>query len=127
MIYGFDVIFNLLFPIMFLFVFGIILYHVVKGIGTWNENNHSPRLTVLAEVVAKRMKISHHQQANAGDPSGAHGFHTYARTSYYVTFQVESGDRMELTVTGTEYGMLAEGDTGSLTFQGTRYLGFARE
>ena len=31
-------------------------------------------------------------------------------TSYYVTFQVESGDRMELSVSGREYGMLAEGD-----------------
>ena len=127
MFYGFDVIFNLLFPIMFLFVLGIILYNVVKGIGTWNENNHSPRLTVLAKVVSKRTKVSSHQQANAGDLSGAHGFHTYSSTSYYVTFQVESGDRMEMTVTGSEYGMMAEGDTGSLTFQGTRYLGFTRE
>ena len=127
MFYGFDVIFNLLFPIMFLFVLGIILYNVVKGIGTWNENNHSPRLTVPAKVVAKRRNVSHHQQANAGDLSGAHGFHTYSSTTYYVTFQVESGDRMEMTVTGSEYGMLAEGDTGSLIFQGTRYLGFTHE
>ena len=33
---------------------------------------------------------------------------------------------MELPVTGPEYGMLAEGDRGRLTFQGTRYLGFER-
>lgn len=45
----------------------------------------------------------------------------------YVTFQVESGDRMELNVSGTEYGMLIEGDYGELTFQGTRYLGFVRK
>ena len=30
-------------------------------------------------------------------------------------------------VSGTEYGMLAEGDSGELTFQGTRYLNFRRE
>ena len=48
-------------------------------------------------------------------------------TSYYVTFQVESGDRMELSVRGKEYGLLAEGDYGRLTFQGTRYLGFQRK
>ena len=47
-------------------------------------------------------------------------------TSYYVTFQVESGDRMEFAVTGAEYGLLIEGDQGALTFQGTRYLGFQR-
>ena len=45
-------------------------------------------------------------------------------TRYYVTFQVESGDRMEFSVSGREYGLLVEGDTGRLTFQGTRYLGF---
>lgn len=27
---------------------------------------------------------------------------------------------------GGEYGMLAEGDFGDLSFQGTRYLGFER-
>lgn len=45
---------------------------------------------------------------------------------YYVTFQFESGDRMEFQVYGSEYGMLAEGDEGKLTFQGTRYLSFER-
>ena len=52
--------------------------------------------------------------------------HTHTSTRYYVTFQVESGDRMELSVSGPEYGMLAEGDRGELTFQGTRYLSFER-
>ena len=51
--------------------------------------------------------------------------HTF--TSYYVTFQMESGDRMECEISDTEYGMLAEGDSGELTFQGTRYLNFRRE
>lgn len=35
-------------------------------------------------------------------------------------------DRMELRVSGSEYGMLVEGDYGILSFQGTRYLGFDR-
>ena len=43
-----------------------------------------------------------------------------------MTFEVESGDRIELELSGTEYGMLAEGDYGKLSFQGTRYLGFER-
>lgn len=47
-------------------------------------------------------------------------------TSYYATFQVESGDRMELPVSGEQYGMLAEGDMGKLTFQGTHFLSFER-
>lgn len=57
---------------------------------------------------------------------GAGAMHTARSTSYYAAFQVGSGDRMELHVGGAEYGMLAEGDAGKLTFQGTRYLGFER-
>lgn len=117
---------NVMFPIMFIIVVGIIIFSLVRGIITWNKNNQSPRLTVSVVVVAKRENITHHQHANVGDLSSAHGFHTTTSTSYYVTFLVESGDRIELCVSGTEYGMLVEGDTGRLTFQGTRYLSFER-
>lgn len=34
---------------------------------------------------------------------------------------------MEFSVSGSEYGMLVEGDQGKLSFQGTRYLSFQRE
>ena len=77
-------------------------------------------------MVAKRTDVSHSSSANAGDVPGAHGYDTSTFTSYYVTFQVESGDRMELEVDGSDYGMLVEGDIGKLSFQGTRYLGFER-
>ena len=99
---------------------------LIRGVAGWPRNNRSPRLTVNAQVVAKRIDVNHYRTANAGDMTGAHGYHTSSSTWYYVTFQVESGDRMELSVDGTEYGMLAEGDAGKLSFQGTRYLGFER-
>lgn len=94
---------------------------------TWNKNNHSPRLTVPVVIVTKRRNVSSHRHANAGDISGAHGYHTSSSTTYYVTFEVESGDRLEFNVSGSEYGLLSEGDTGKLTFQGTRYISFDRE
>lgn len=118
---------EMLFPIMFILIFTIIVFTFVKGIATWFKNNNSPRLTVSARIVAKRQNTTHNNQPNTGDISGAHGFHTISSTSYYVTFQVDSGDRMELSVSGSEYGVLAEGDKGQLTFQGTRYLTFDRE
>lgn len=118
---------EMLFPIMFILIFIIIVFTFVKGIASWFKNNNSPRLTVSARIVAKRQNTTHNNQPNAGDISGAHGFHTISSTSYYVTFQVDSGDRMELSVSGSEYGVLAEGDKGQLTFQGTRYLTFDRE
>ena len=102
--------FEIVFMLIFLLAFGMILFSFISGIREWNQNNHSPRLTVGALVVAKRTSVS-----------GRH-----SATSYYVTFQVESGDRMEFSLSGREYGMLAEGDRGYLTFQGTRYLGFER-
>ena len=40
--------------------------------------------------------------------------------------RLESGDRTEFNIYGEEYGLLAEGDCGKLTFQGTRYLSFER-
>ena len=113
-------LFEFMFPIIFVMVFGMIIFQFVTGIGTWHKNNQSPRLSVSATIVAKRENITHHSHANAGDLSGTHGYHSTSSTSYYVTFQVESGDRMELQVSGREYGMLAEGDIGKLTFQGTR-------
>jgi len=118
--------FNVMFSIMFIFIMGVFIFAFVKGISQWNKNNHSPRLVVEATVVAKRTDVSHHHHGNVGDVNGAHGHHTSYATSYYVTFQVESGDRMQFPVSGNEYGMLIEGDSGRLSFQGTRYLGFER-
>ena len=34
-----------------------------------------------------------------------------------LIFQIDSDDRMELTVRGSEYGILADGDVGMLSFQ----------
>jgi hypothetical protein len=101
--------------VIFVIVIGAFIFMGVKGIGQWSANNNSPRLTVPAQVKTKRT----HTWGGSGDSS--------AHTDYYVTFQVESGDRMELGISGKEYGMLAEGDLGILSFQGTRYLGFERK
>ena len=116
-------IFQIMFSLVFVIVIGTFIVIAVKGISQWNKNNHSPRLTVPATIVTKRTNVSHHHHHSHGDTGMQH---TSTSTSYYVTFQVESGDRMELHVAGHEFGMLVEGDKGMLTFQGTRYLGFER-
>ena len=113
--------FEAMFAIVFVIVIGTFVVTAVRGVGQWNKNNNSPRLTVPATVVAKRTNVTRHRH---GGTNGHHHHHT--STSYYVTFQVDSGDRMELHVAGDEYGLLVEGDCGNLSFQGTRYLGFER-
>ena len=107
---------------LFLFV-----YVLVRALRQHRINNHSPRLTVEARVVGRRANTDVSQHPVGGDVTGAHGFSTSSTTTYYVTFEVESGDRMELRLNGEEYGQIAEGDVGMLSFQGTRYLGFERE
>ena len=88
---------DVIFPIMFIVVAGFI----------------------VVTIIAKRTNITHFNDGT--DTTMVH-----TNTTYYVTFEVESGDRMEMNVRGSEYGMLAEGDVGKLTFQGTRYLNFER-
>lgn len=110
---GFEVIFF----IMFFLIFGVFIFQLISGIAEWGKNNASPRLTVDAKIVTKRDHRTRHHHSNG---------HSHTSSTYYVTFEVESGDRMELRVSGSEYGLLAEGDKGKLTFQGTRYLSFER-
>lgn len=117
---GFD-LFGIMFTLIFVLVVGMFVVTAVRGIRQWSKNNNSPRLTVPATIVAKRTNVTRHHHNDAGGH-----YHHHTSTTYYVTFQVDSGDRMELPVNGTEYGMLVEGDRGDLSFQGTRYLGFAR-
>ena len=114
--------FQILFFLVFFLIIGVFLVTMIRGIGQWHRNNQSPRLTVEATVVTKRTNVSRHHHHNGAGHMG----HTSTSTTYFVTFQVASGDRMELQMDGYQYGMLAEGDRGRLTFQGTRYLGFER-
>ncbi|MGM9944021.1 MAG: DUF2500 domain-containing protein [Lysinibacillus sp.] len=97
--------------IIFIIVFGVIIFTIFSSLKQGIKNNNSPLLTVPAKVVSKRMHVR--------------GEHSH--TTYYVTFEVQSGDRMELRVDGDEYGMLVEHDLGLLSFQGTRYVSFDRQ
>ena len=118
---GFNIgfgLFGVMFTIVFILILGVFIFTFAQGIRQWNKNNHAPRLIVDAQVVSRRTNVSRRR--------GANDVANRTSTTYYVTFEVESGDRMELRVDGEEYGLLVEGDQGLLTFQGTRYLGFER-
>ena len=89
--------FEIMFTLVFVIIIGVFVVTAVKGLRQWNKNNQSPRLSVTASVVSKRTNVSHHSHLNAGDATGTHGYHSTTSTSYYATFQVESGDRRERT------------------------------
>lgn len=97
----------------FVVFIGIMIILFIKSFSGWNHNNNQPRINTKARVVAKRTSVRG-------------GGETRAYNVYYVTFELESGDRLELQVRGDEYGQLVEGDTGDLQFQGTRYWGYTR-
>ena len=109
--------FPVLFVIMFALVFGMIISNLVRSARRHAQDSASPRLTVDASVVAKRTQVGTNRGANNT---------TMRYTDYFATFQFESGDRLELEIDGSDYGLLVEGDRGRLTFQGRRYLGFER-
>ncbi|MBR0230086.1 MAG: DUF2500 domain-containing protein [Erysipelotrichaceae bacterium] len=109
-------LFHLMFGLVFcgiLTVVFVIFYRLFKQ---WKYNNSQPQKTVEAVVRAKRTDVS----------GGGANSNFSATTWHYVTFEFEDGERSEFGVTGSEYGMLAEGDRGLLTMQGTRYIGFER-
>lgn len=108
-------IIDFIFPIMFLGVFGLVIgvlvSTLVKNAKSERKNDASPRLTSVATVVTKRTHVR-------GD---------HAHTTYFATFQFESGDRLELQIPRDRFGYLVEGDSGKLHFQGTRFLDFERQ
>lgn len=114
-----------LFPVLFFCIFAVVVIVIIvsvsKNIGQWAKNNNQPVLVVPAKLVSKRTNVSHHMHTDSDSFS-----HGHTSTYYYITFEVETGSRMEFHVNGSEYGLLAEGDSGRLKFQGTRYLGFER-
>lgn len=120
-----DSVFPVLFGLVFCLVMGMFIYAIVSNVKEKRANDAAPVLTVEALVKTKRMDTYHTSPTYDGDGhrTSSGSYHT----SYYATFEVESGDRLELQVSDYEYGQLAEGDRGKLTFQRKRFLQFDRE
>lgn len=108
-------------PIFFVVLVGIVALSAGKELLAWSRNNRRPVLTVPARIVAKRSEVRQRSQEESNEAR------TRTTTYYYLTFELENGERIEFRVGGTEYGVSAEHDYGSLTFQGTRYHAFKRE
>ncbi|MFB9278448.1 DUF2500 domain-containing protein [Cohnella cellulosilytica] len=91
------------------------LFFLFKGVRTWNSNNHAEIVRRICTIVDKRTEVW----------GGTHD--SGANTNYYVTFEFEDRARKELYVKASLFGLLAVQDRGELTYQGTRFLDFARE
>lgn len=116
---GFFMGFPVIFMIFFAFVLVIIFISLIRNISNYRKNATSPILTQKARVVSKRSEVFHH--TNAGNNM------TTSSTKYYATFETDAGQRFELVMSGTEYGLIAEGDYGDVTFQGEWFKKFDRQ
>ena len=112
-------IFMTIFYVILALIIGVILFGIIRTIYVWNKNNHSPRLTVHAEVFTKRQDFSTYRHTGS---TGIADHTTYVK--YFVLFQLDNGEKIRLKVKSSEYDLLRERDKGMLTYQGTRYLGF---
>ena len=117
---GFDIMFTIV-PLIvfcgFCFVFGTMIF---SGVRYLNDKS-KPMQTERARVISKRTNVSRHHHHGVND----HVHHSTS-TTYYVTFEFLSGQRMELKVPANQFGYMVEGDDGILQFQGQLFNSFER-
>lgn len=107
--------FNVMFMLVFLIVICGFVLTLVTGISQWHENNQSPVLNVHA-VVCDRNRVEERRR-------GADDL-MFTDETFYVTFRFDSGDTSKFVVSRKVYNELANGTSGTLVFQGTRFLSF---
>ncbi|MEW4354126.1 DUF2500 domain-containing protein [Streptococcus pneumoniae] len=100
-----------IFVILSLFLIGL-FWTILKSMSEELKNNAAKKEVYQANLIGKRTDLRRGR---------------YASTRYYVTFEWGAGERKEFWVDGELYGLLAEGDKGELSFQGTRFLDFKRQ
>lgn len=117
------------FPFGLMPIFGVIIFAIVismfiifavRGLREWSSNNRQPVYSDHVLVVDKRTHIWRHHHHNHAT------VHHSTSTSCYITFEFEDGERREFMVPAKLYGLTVAGDTGTLTWQGTRFHGFER-
>lgn len=94
-----------------LFLGFILLFIVLPAVLRQIRINSSPMLTRPARVLTKRTEVWGHKAT---------------RTSYYVTFELDGAVREEFETTGEQWGLLVEGDEGTLVTQGPALRSFDR-
>jgi hypothetical protein len=114
---GFHIVFGLVagfIVLVFVVLVGFFIATAVRAARQGRKDNAAPEVSAIARVVDKRIQVS------GGDDFPV-------REEHFVTFEQTAGERFELQVPASEYGLLVVGDQGSVTMKGTRFLSFQRE
>ena len=141
--YGGFGLFGIGFAVMFVVVGAFIAFVIVMMItqfvrlgrqraATAAANAAAPEVQAQVRVIGKRMENLGHT-LDGGVPAlpSRHtvAVHTGDGTIYQrnlVTFEQAGGARFELELPSDQFGLIAEGDLGTVTMKGTEFLGFAR-
>ncbi|GLX67715.1 DUF2500 domain-containing protein [Paenibacillus glycanilyticus] len=116
---GFDLMFTIV-PIIIVIGFVIVIGTVVfRGI-KYAKNATSPKESVFARVVSKRMDVRQNSHNHNGQISHS------SRTYYYITLEFDNGERQEFMDVKNLFGLVAEGDTGYAATQGEWIIAFQR-
>ena len=84
-----------------------IVYGIMHFVRKTEEKKQKPEFTLEAKVAAKRVDTS-------------------ASPLYYVIFDLEDGQRLELRVSEEVYNLVAREDMGRLTWRGQEFVKFER-
>ena len=80
------------------------------------RQGRKPVYNIQAEVKGKRTLV----EADPENPA-------IPRTRYFLTFHKRDGNRVEMEVSGEDYGLVAEGDEGILVYsKGDEFIVFKR-
>lgn len=122
---GFDMMFTIV-PIIIVIVFVIVIIGIATNGVRYFNNVKSPRQSVFARVITKRMEVRHHtSQSNMGNES-MHSVNSSSRTYYYITLEFDNGDRKEYLDVKNLFGLVVEGDEGYAAIQGDWIVAFER-
>ncbi len=96
---------------------------VIRRVIKQNPKSYANDNTISATVFSKRTRKKRDPNTLPYDKE-----YQYAKTTfYYITFETETCQRIELSVDSETFKRLTEGDIGLLTYQGSQYIDFIQQ
>ncbi|UVI30493.1 DUF2500 domain-containing protein [Paenibacillus spongiae] len=121
---GFGILFSIV-PVFIVIVFAIVIIGIVTNGARYFKNARSPRESVFARVVAKRMEVRNHTSHHSNGSGGMNPVNS-SRTYYYITLEFDNGARKEYLDVKNLFGLVVEGDEGYAAVQGDWIVAFER-
>lgn len=132
----FGIGFAIVFALILAFILAMIVMMVAQSVRMGRQraaNAAAPEVQAQVRVIGKR--VENLGQSMSGGTPALPSRHTvvvrmgddtvYQR--HLVSFEQPGGERFELEVPSDQFGLIAEGDAGTVSMKGTEFVGFTRE